>query len=115
MLFCIVYCFANIATGISIDLPSELHLETVQAVMLLLSDVSRQVLHILLEFLSAIAHHSEVNQVGFGNLLKLPIYISCYCHQSQYLFYRNQNGVINRNYRQTRNTARNYSRCSIRA
>lgn len=59
---------SQLLLAIFTDLPSELHLETVQAVMLLLSDISRQVLHILLEFLSAIAHHSEVNQMNASNL-----------------------------------------------
>lgn len=55
----------DIAAAVFIDLPLELYLETVQAVMLLLSDVSRQVLHALLQFLAAVADHSEENQVCF--------------------------------------------------
>lgn len=54
----------TIFTGV----PSELHLEAVQAVMLLLSDVSRQVLHVLIRFLAAVADKSEENQMNASNL-----------------------------------------------
>jgi deleted in liver cancer protein len=58
----------KILSGTFAAVPSELHLEAVQSVMLLLSDVNRQVLHVLLRFLAAVADRSEENQMNASNL-----------------------------------------------
>ena len=46
------------------DVPSQVRLPALQAVMLLLPDEHREVLQTLLLFLKDVANYSEINQVG---------------------------------------------------
>ncbi len=51
------------------DVPSQLRLQALQGVMLLMPDENREALQTLLVFLKQVADNSHVNQVGWGLVL----------------------------------------------
>ncbi len=82
-----VYChMTTISLSLLSDVPGQLRLQAMQAVMLLMPDENREALLTLLLFLKRVAEHSGVNQVHTSSVV-LYVHVLNQVHTSSVVLY----------------------------